>query len=890
MMVGAMPKNGARRTPDRLLRAVCMAAATLALVLPPAAAPPALAATGGWPTYHLDNTRQGDDTGEPAFAVHAASGDWTNNALDGDVFASPVVYNGVVYVATENNTVYALNETSGTEAIPHDHLATATPATTAYLGCGNVTPTVGITSTPVIDAANNVIYVVGEVPVSSTASEYRLWALSLTTLALIRSTPIVLAGLNPRYQGQRSALAFGNGYVYIAFGGRDGDCGTYHPWVVGVQGVGYGTAMVTYQPQTASQNEAGLWAASGIAMDGSGNLYVETGNGAYSTSTPCDNANWDHGDSVIKLSPALVQLDFFAPQDWCALNAADSDLGSIGPMLVGGSVLASGKSGSAWLLSQSALGGFGGAGTSAASAHIPGCQTSDAVFGGMAYAAPFAYVPCDGYGLVALNLDTAHNTWTVGWNSVSAGTAAFSPGAPIVAGGIVWDEPQFGGSVLGFDPSSGTRRYDIALSAGAHRFTTLAADGGRLFAMLDHGIESLDFTTFTVAYTAYFTWYDRVSSPGFVNDNVHVVNPGGSAVFVNVSIPGSPACVFSGDVVAAGAEHIYTCATGFGGPVRVQASARVIASQRTQFYQSFNEVPAEAGPGAQDLWLSWFDRVSDPGFQVDNVHVVNLGAATANVSVGIPGYPGCNPSQAIPVGGEASFTCATGFGGPVHVHSDQNVLASQRVRYNQTFNEVWAQPAASAMTLDSMWYDRASSPLFEADNVHVMVTSGTLSPGQVTIAVPGCSPTAWQASPAELVYACPPGTGYGGPVTLQSAVPILASQRVRYSASFNEAPAFDPAAASTSLWMPWFDHLTAGFNADNLHVLNPAGALSPGQVSVQIPGCAPAVAQLSPGELLYSCPAGTGFGGPVHISSPLNLLASQRVSFYSSFNESAAMP
>src|SRR5207302_567644 len=136
--------------------------------------------------------------------------------------------------------------------------------------------------------------------------------------------------------------------------------------------------------------------------------------------------------------------------------------------------------------------------------------------------------------------------------------------------------------------------------------------------------------------------------------------------------------------------------------------------------------------------FSWFDRISSPGFLADNVHVVNPGASSTTVVVNIPGIPGCAPFATIPARSERVFTCPTGFGGPVTVNSDQPVLASQRVQYYQTFNDVLAQPSPYTTPFRSFsWFDRISSPGFVGDNVHV-VNPGA-STANVSVAIPGCS-------------------------------------------------------------------------------------------------------------------------------------------------------
>src|SRR5438445_12722312 len=95
----------------------------------------------------------------------------------------------------------------------------------------------------------------------------------------------------------------------------------------------------------------------------------------------------------------------------------------------------------------------------------------------------------------------------------------------------------------------------------------------------------------------------------------------------------------------------------------------------------------------------------------DNIHVLNPGSTTANVTVSLPG---AIPQQlTVAPGAEsfASFPKGT-IGGPVTVTSDQPVLASQRVQFQQTFNEVWAMSQARAQTeTDVNWFDNPSSRL-----------------------------------------------------------------------------------------------------------------------------------------------------------------------------------
>jgi hypothetical protein len=283
-----------------------------------------------------------------------------------------------------------------------------------------------------------------------------------------------------------------------------------------------------------------------------------------------------------------------------------------------------------------------------------------------------------------------------------------------------------------------------------------------------------------------FTWFDRISSPGFLADDVFVFNPGPAPASASVAIPG---CGPQFATLNVNQEIRLTCAGGFGGPVTISTTAgKVLASQRVQYYGSFNEVDAmPTDSAATSLYFTWYDKISSPGFQGDNVHVINPSATGANVTVNIPG---CGPqSVSIAAHQENYFGCGNGYGGPVTVASDQPVLASQRVQYFQSFNEVsaMAQPTGSgAVMLYSPWFDRISSPGFLGDNVHVMNPGTTIV--NVSVLIPGCGAQLGAIAPqAEKYFGCT--GGFGGPVTVAADQPILASQRVQYYQTFNEAAA-----------------------------------------------------------------------------------------------------
>src|SRR5579872_4057946 len=133
----------------------------------------AVVPNGAWTTYHHDNARTGYDASAPAVQGAAPTTGWTTPALDDEIYAEPLIYNGVVYVATLNDTVYALNQTDGS-VIWSNHLGT--PQTGGWQ-CGNISPT-GILGTPVIDTSANRLYAVAEVVISNVTS-YHLFGLDL---------------------------------------------------------------------------------------------------------------------------------------------------------------------------------------------------------------------------------------------------------------------------------------------------------------------------------------------------------------------------------------------------------------------------------------------------------------------------------------------------------------------------------------------------------------------------------------------------------------------------------------------------------------------------------------------------------------------------------------
>ena len=397
---------------------------------------------GNWTTYHGNTSRDGFLPMANVTTVHQQ---WAGPAgLDGQVYAEPLTCGNAVFVATESDSVYAVNATNG-NTLWKTNLGAPVPGST--LPCGDIDPS-GITGTPVIDVATGTLYAVAFL----NPGQHVLFGLSIAN-GSVRSHVVVDApGADPLVEQQRGALLLDNGVVYIPYGGLDGDCGQYHGWVVGVRTIGSGS-LLSYQVPTG--REGGIWGTAGLALGLNGNLYVATGN---SEAT----ATFDYGDAVIELSPSLTVLDYFAPTNWAQLNSGDVDLGSVAPtILPNGDIFQIGKEGVGYLLSGSHLGGIGG--------QIFNESICGGGYGGTATVGQSVLVPCDD-SLVKVAVGASN--FSVAWKA-----SGFDAGSPIVTGDVVWAVNISTGDLLGFNLSTGEPVYSFALGSVDHFITPGAAPG-----------------------------------------------------------------------------------------------------------------------------------------------------------------------------------------------------------------------------------------------------------------------------------------------------------------------------------------------------------------------------------------------------------------------------
>jgi outer membrane protein assembly factor BamB len=408
---------------------------------------PTVAAPAAWTTYHRDAGRTGVDPSSPPFSTLTRA--WAVS-LDGAIYAEPLVVGTMVVVATENDTVYGFDMTSGALRW-RTHLGP--PVAGSRLPCGDIDPS-GITGTPVADPAHGGVWVVAFLS-DGAGLGHQLVELDLATGAVRSRRAADVAGTDATLEQQRSALALDDGSVVVAYGGLFGDCGDFHGEVVVFPTSGTGSVRSWVVP-TAS--EGGIWSPPGPVQDGSGNLFVTTGNGA-------SRSVFDDANAVVRLLPSLAVADVFAPSNWAQLSASDQDLGSTSPTLVDGRVLAVGKDGMAYLLDAGHLGGVGG------QLAVRSVCSGSGAFGGTAVSGSVAFVPCRS-GLVAVEVASG---LSVRW---SAGGSR--PGSPVLAGGVLW-VVDADGSLQGLDPATGRVRTQVSVGHVPTSFPTLAAADGRLF-------------------------------------------------------------------------------------------------------------------------------------------------------------------------------------------------------------------------------------------------------------------------------------------------------------------------------------------------------------------------------------------------------------------------
>ncbi len=313
-------------------------------------------------TYHSDAARTGQNLHEYALTPATVGGGTFGKrwacAVDGEVYAQPLyaanlaigggVHN-VVFIATQHDSVYAF-DADNPACVTYWHVSFLGTGVTSIpesdTGCTDILVEYGVTGTPVIDPANQTIYLIANTKENG-AHFQRLHALSLATGAEQANSPKAIqasltngsgqtVSFNALVQNQRSGLALGAGGIYAAWASHC-DQGSYWGWLMRYDESSL--QQTAFFNTTPNGSEGGVWMAGGApAIDSAGSVYVSTGNGTFddvqSVVPPQSPAN-DFGMSFLRMDPAsLVVQDFYAPSQEAMWSNQDLDISSAGILVL----------------------------------------------------------------------------------------------------------------------------------------------------------------------------------------------------------------------------------------------------------------------------------------------------------------------------------------------------------------------------------------------------------------------------------------------------------------------------------------------------------------------------------------------------------------------------
>ncbi|HWF45912.1 MAG TPA: hypothetical protein VG168_02810 [Bryobacteraceae bacterium] len=319
-------------------------------------------------TWHNDNARTGQNFAEKILTLQNVNpksfGKLFVIPADGKVDAQPLYAHGlemprrglrnVLFVATENDSLYAVDADTG-EQFWHIRLLKADETPSDNRNCGQVTPEIGITSTPVIDrqlGPHGTIFVVAMSMDRDSKYAQKLHALNLQTGAEEFDGPVEIHAtfpgtgaassggtevFDPKRYEERAALLLLNGVVYTSWASHC-DANPYNGWVIGYDAHTLKqTAVLNFTP---NGDEGAVWqSGAGPAADQQGYIYLLAANGTFDTILNSEGfpSRGDFGNTFLKISTAGARLsvaDYFAMFNIAAENATDGDLGSGGPLVL----------------------------------------------------------------------------------------------------------------------------------------------------------------------------------------------------------------------------------------------------------------------------------------------------------------------------------------------------------------------------------------------------------------------------------------------------------------------------------------------------------------------------------------------------------------------------
>jgi uncharacterized protein (TIGR03437 family) len=471
-------------------------------------------------TYHNDNAHTGQYLTETLLTpanVNAAHFGWRAFLVtDGLVYAQPLYLTrvkipgkglrNVLYVVTSHDSVYAFDADDVT-APPLwmvnflDAAHGIGSVSSADVGC-TVIPELGITGTPVIDAASGTIYLIAETKEAGNQFVFRLHALDVTTGAERPGSPVEInpPGFNAAPQKHRASLLLSNGVVYTSWSGHC-DLGSYHGYVMAHDAATL--QLMGVFNDTPGSTGGSFWnGGAGPAADAEGNIYVVSSNGDFNGVVSPGSLD----QAVLKLAPApaLKVLDSFTPFNRLNLDIQDLDMGSAGAVILpdeaGTSehrhlIFTCAKEGRMYLLDRDALGGPQSGSDSKALDSLPFFSHSTfgsaAYFNGSIYVAP-EFTPMMKFPVANASLDSSPAAQAP---DVLAGLGA-TPGisANGQTNGIVWITTfNKGGELFAYDAKDLRKLYDSNAQPNSRlysftEFTTPTIADGKVFVPTAYGI------------------------------------------------------------------------------------------------------------------------------------------------------------------------------------------------------------------------------------------------------------------------------------------------------------------------------------------------------------------------------------------------------------------
>jgi hypothetical protein len=491
-------------------------------------------------TYHNDIARTGQNLNETILTTSnvtsAKFGKLGFYSVDGLVDAQPLYVSSVavpsngthnlLIAATEHDSVYAFDADSGA-TIWHTSMLKSGEATSDNRGCSQITPEIGVTSTPVIDRTrgpNGVLYVVAMSKDASGNYHQRVHALDLTLGTELFGGPVDVQAKYPgtgdnsdgtnvsfdaRQYAERAGLLLMNGILYTAWTSHC-DIRPYTGWIIAYNAATLGqTAVLNVTP---NGNEGSIWmAGAGLAADSSGNIYFLDANGVFDSSLNSSGfpSNGDYGNAFMKLSTSagLAVADYFEMDNQSSENGSDTDLGSGGalvlPDLNDGAghtmhlAIGAGKDSNLYVVNRDSMGKFNASNNNIyqelGGALPGGVWAMPAYFNNTVYYGSVGS-PIQAFAITNAKLSTsatAHTANSFGYPGATPGISANG-----TSNGILWAVENSSPAVLhAFDASTLNELYNSNQAAGGrdhfgngNKFITPTIANGKVFVGTPNGV------------------------------------------------------------------------------------------------------------------------------------------------------------------------------------------------------------------------------------------------------------------------------------------------------------------------------------------------------------------------------------------------------------------